>query len=45
VKNITVAIETEGTNILLYINRSYLFIPVESNTLRDNKCKLPQSGK
>jgi len=37
-ESVTVVIDTEGTNILHYINRSYLFIPVESNTLRENKC-------
>jgi hypothetical protein len=37
VQNITVAIDTEGTNILHYRNRSYLCIHVKLNTLRDNK--------
>jgi len=31
------AIDTVGTNILHYINRSYLCIPAKLNTLRDNK--------
>jgi len=38
VKNVTVAIDTVGTNTLHYnINRLFLFIPVKLNTLRDKK--------
>ena len=35
-KNITVVVDSVGTNILNYKNR-YLFIPVKLNTLCDNK--------